>query len=386
MSTRQGNYFADDALVRNCHRMLHPSKQTRAIWSVSDKAKRRYALTGTPIQNDINDFWFILRYIRPKEFPSKLRFIDRYADTGYSQWGILEIYGIRKEYEDEFRAVTEPLMRRMLKKIVLPFLPPIIKERRYIEMAPAQRKAYKQMLKDATVMLDKGETLEALTASSPLSVATRLLQFASSYGEIIETETAAVKQARKEVAENGGDPESVPLEESLRLALPSNKIAAFLGDVESGDFGDSSIVVFAQSRQLIELLSDEMTKKTLAHGLITGSQSTEERQQAIDDFQDGKLKYILVTIQAGGVGLTLTAADVNVFLQRSYSSTAMAQALSRSHRIGSEIHDSVTIIDYISEHTIEDRQLGALESKSGRIESILKDRELLRKFLVGEDD
>lgn len=408
LSTATGNYFADDVLVRNCHRMLHPSKQTRAIWSVSDKAARRYALTGTPIQDNINDFWFILRYIRPEEFPSKTRFIDRYADVGYSQWGMLEIYGIKKENEQEFRAITQPLMRRMLKKIVLPFLPPIIRERRYIPLTPPQRKLYKQMVKEAMITLDSDSDtdFDTLVASSPLSVNTRLLQFASSYGEIIDVpvkknkariedtkssiddylDVDEVVYAAEVAAENDiAAEEEIEYQQQLRLALPSNKITAFLSDIDGGDFGDSSIVVFAQSRQLIELLSAEMTKKKLEHGLITGSQTTDERQQHIDDFQDGKTKYILVTIQAGGVGLTLTAANVNVFLQRAYSSTAMSQALSRSHRIGAQIHDSVTIIDYISEQTMEEKQLIALSEKDGRIESILKDKDLLRKFLEIED-
>ena len=380
------------------HRMLHPSKQTRAIWSVSDKASRRYALTGTPIQDNINDLWFVLRYIRPEEFPSKTRFIDRYADTGYSQWGILEIHGIKKHMETEFRAVTQPLMRRMLKKIVLPFLPPIIRERRYVQMTPPQRKLYKEMVKNAMAILDAADekAVESIVASSPLSVNTRLLQFASSYGEIIEM---PVKKKFEDTTSSVDEYLDIPidtykaeledeepeLKQFLKLALPSNKISTFMDDIENGDFGDSSVIVFAQSRQLIELLSTEMTKKKLDHGLITGAQSTEERQQHIDDFQDGKTKYILVTIQAGGVGLTLTAANVNVFLQRAYSSTAMSQALSRSHRIGAQIHDSVTIVDYISEQTLEEKQLIALSEKDGRIEEILKDKDLLRRFLEVED-
>ena len=373
------------------HRCLHPtSKQTRAVWAVADKAKHRYGLTGTPIQDNIADFWAVLRFLRPEEFPSKTRFMDRYADIGYSQWGMMEIHGLKKDKEAEFRAVTEQFTRRMLKKIVLPFLPPIIRERRYIDLTPPQRKAYRSLLKEAKAELSKttitGVDLASLVADSPLSVVTRLLQFASSYGEIVSVETPEVIRRRKEAEEAGLDPKDIPLEDQLRLALPSNKISAFLGDVEAGDFGDSSIVVFAQSVQLINLLSAEMTAKGMNHGLITGGQSTEERQRHIDEFQDGKTKYILVTIQAGGVGLTLTAADTNVFLQRAYSSTAMTQALSRSHRIGAEKHSHVTIIDYISEHTHEEKQLNALSSKDGRIEEILRDKDLLRDLLSEEEE
>lgn len=364
------------------HRCTNPSKQTRALWSIADKAKRRYGLTGTPIQDNLNDFWYILRYICPEDFPAKTRFIDRYADTSYSEWGILQINGLRKETEDEFRDITRPLMRRMLKKIVLPFLPPIIREERYIPLTNPQKKAYRQMLKEAHVMLDKGKDVDVIAATTPLSVLSRLMQFASCYGEIVDVETSEIRERKAAAEAAGEDPDLVPLDQQLRLTTPSNKISAFMDDIEAGDFGDSSIVVFAESRQLIELLSAEMTKKKIAHGLITGAQTTDERQDSIDKFQSREIKYILVTIKAGGVGLTLTAADVNVFLQRTYSSTDMKQALSRSHRIGSEIHEKVTIVDYISEDTVEEKQIQVLKGKDVRIEEILKDRELLRKFLL----
>ncbi|QBZ72772.1 DNA helicase [Gordonia phage GodonK] len=377
-------------VVDEAHRILAPSKQTRAIWEVSKNASYRYALTGTPIQDNMDDYWFILRYLRPNEFPSKVRFIDRYADMGYNSWGIMQINGVRSDREEEFQAVTKPLARRMLKKIVLPFLPPIIREQRFIPLSPPQRKAYKQMVKEALAELDDSST-GTIAAASPLSKATRLLQFASSYAEFIDPDGKKIPYDPKKVDELsweeveaiGDDFDEEAMDPRFALCMPSNKITAFLEDVQNGDFGESSVVVFAQSKQLIDLLSTEMTKKKIDHGLIVGGQSTDERQQNIDDFQNKKFKYILVTIQAGGVGLTLTAADVNVFLQRSYSSTAMKQSLSRSHRIGQE-SDKVTIIDYVSEGTIEEAQLLALEEKDGRIEAILKDRELLKKFIAGE--
>jgi SNF2 family DNA or RNA helicase len=340
------------------------SKQTRALWSASEGAKYRFGLTGTPIQDTIADFWAILRYISPDEYGSKTRFMDRFAEQGFNMWGVHTVFGIKESSKDEFYAGVNPRMRRMLKKIVLPFLPPIIKETRYIEMLPAQKRAYRQMVKETIAELEGG----TLVGLNPLSRATRLLQFASAYAEL----------DTKELADGR-------IETKVRLAAPSNKINAFMGDVKAGDFDDEQLVIFAQSRQLIDLLAAEMTKAEYKFGMITGGVSTDDRQKNIDEFQAGKTRFMLVTIDAGGVGLTLTAASTMVFIQRAWSSTAMKQAISRAHRIGSERHDKIMVIDYVSENTVEEAQIARLEDKYGRIESIVRDKELLLRLLKDED-
>lgn len=360
------NYLKFNTVIADeVHRGKAPSaKQTRALWGAAEHAKYRFGMTGTPIQDTIEDLWSILHFLSPEEYSAKTKFMDRFAETGYNMWGAFTVFGIKDAARDEFFAGVDPRMRRMLKKAVLD-LPPILRETRYVEMPPAQAKAYKQMKKETIAELESGDTL---VAASPLSRATRLLQFASSYAEL---ETRELPDGR--------------VESKAKLSLPSGKINQFLADIAAGDFGDSSIVVFAQSRQLIELLSDEMRRKDIAHGLITGAQSTEERQESIDDFQAGKTKYVLVTIAAGGVGLTLTAADTMVFLQRAWSSTGMVQAESRAHRIGSEIHERVTIVNYVTADTIEEQQTIRLGEKYGRIEAVVRDREMLKSLLMDED-
>jgi SNF2 family DNA or RNA helicase len=124
-----------------------------------------------------------------------------------------------------------------------------------------------------------------------------------------------------------------------------------------------------------------MTKAGIQHGLITGAQSEDERQQAVDDFQSGKIKWILFTAQAGGVGITLTAARRLVMLQRPWSLVDHKQAMDRVHRIGSEIHDSIVIMDYVTEGTIEERVIQVLDSKADNFEQIVRDKAQLIKML-----
>lgn len=341
------------------HRSKEPkSKQTRALWAATGDADIRYALTGTPIANNVLDLWSILHWLSPTEWPSKTRWIDRMVDTMLNAFGGMLVIGVKPHMNDEFYAAVHPRMRRMLKARVLPWLPPVMKERRDVEMSTKQAKAYKQMRDLMIAELDNGE---ALTAPSPLTQTTRLLQFSSSYAEIDVDETTGEMKAL--------------------LTEPSCKVDALMDDISSGDFGDDSVAVCAVSRQLIDLLSAAMIKAKIPHGLITGAQDEDERQKAVDDFQSGNIKWILFTAQAGGVGITLTAARRLVMLQRPWSLVDYKQALDRVHRIGSEIHDSIVIMDYVTEGTIEERVIQVLDSKADNFEQIVHDKAQLAKML-----
>jgi SNF2 family DNA or RNA helicase len=127
-----------------------------------------------------------------------------------------------------------------------------------------------------------------------------------------------------------------------------------------------------------------MTKAGIEHGLITGAQDEDQRQKAIDDFQAGRIKWILFTAQAGGVGVTLTAARRLVMLQRPWSLVDYKQALDRVHRIGSEIHDSILITDYVTEDTIEERVIQARDTKADNFEQVVRDKAKLLDMLRSE--
>ena len=347
------------------HRSKDPkSKQTRALWAATGEADIRYALTGTPIASNVVDLWPILHWLDPKEWPSKTKWIDRYVNTMINAFGGMMVIGLKPSMTEEFYAGINPRMRRMLKAKVLPWLPKVITERRDVEMGAKQLKAYKQMLENMIAMIgsdeESGITGDAVVAPNPLTQTLRLLQFASAYAQI-------------EISESG--------EEKIVLSDPSCKVDALMDDYSNGDFGDDSVAVCAVSRQLIELLSARLTKDGIPHGLITGAQDGDERQKSIDDFQAGKTKWILFTAQAGGVGVTLTKARRLVMLQRPWSLVDYRQALDRVHRIGSEIHDSIVITDYVTEGSIEERVIEALDVKSDNFDEIVKDRAKLLEML-----
>lgn len=345
-------------VVDEAHRMKNPAaKQTRAIWAVQHQAtvENRFALTGTPIAQHPGDLWSIMHGISPREYPTKTKYVDRYGLLSWNSYGGMDIIGIRPDTKDEFYSILDPRMRRMPKDLVLPFLPPKIPIRRYAEMSAKQRKQYEMMTNDLIARLDSG----LLLSTNALAQLTRLVQFSSSCADVTEVDDGS-----------GG------IEVKVRLTAPSNKVDELLNLVEDLP-DDEPIVVMAASRQLIMLANAELERKKISTRLIVGGITPDQRQVAVDDFQSGRARIILCTIAAGGVGITLTRSRTMVFLQRSWSMIDNRQAVDRVHRIGSEIHESIRVIDIVSPGTVEERQLLMLREKEERLEEILRDRDTL---------
>lgn len=336
------------ALVDEAHRAKNPSAaQTRALWAAAGDAPYRIVMTGTPIQENAEDLWALLHFVEPSIFTSKSTYSDRYLNTEWNRWGGREVTGLKPSTRDEFFAVFDAMSRRITKDAALPFLPPKLYEVRWVELPPKLRKAYNSMQKDLIAELET----TTLAASSVLERAGRLLQLANSSGEV--------------------DADGV-----YHMTLPSPKVEAFLDDLAAGDFDEQSVVVFSDSRQLIDLLSSELARLDYDHLSITGDVTGDDRQAAMDKFQAGEVKLLLLT-RAGGEGITLTKASTMVRLVRSWSHTVHRQSEDRVHRIGSEQHTSVTYVDYVSAATVEEGQLIRLNSKEATAQEVLRDRDLL---------
>jgi SNF2 family DNA or RNA helicase len=343
-------------IVDEAHRCKDPkSKQTRAAWAVmhGKTVRRRWAMTGTPLANHPGDLWSIMHGVAPYEYPSRSKFVDRYCLSAWNAYGGLDIVGVNPERKDELFKFLDPRFRRMPKALVLDQLPPKIRQFRHVEMSPKQAKAYKELESSLITRLDTGEIL---VAPNNLAAQTRLLQLSSSYCTITPDLRNSFGTA-------------------VTLCEPSPKIDTLEEII--GDMSTRQLVACAESKQLIMLGARRLEKLKISYGLITGDQNRYERDRYLEQFQAGDLQVLLFTIQAGGVGLTMTAADTMVFLQRSWSMIANKQAEDRIHRIGSEIHQSINIIDIITRGTVEERQILRLYDKLQRLEEITRDRATL---------
>jgi SNF2 family DNA or RNA helicase len=342
--------------------------QTRAIWNVfhGPTVEYRWALTGTPVANHPGDLWSIMHAIAPETYPAKSAFIDRYARIEYNHFGGMSIVGLNHEHKEEFFKILDPHFRRMIKADVLKQLPDKVFMRRDVEMSPKQARAYKDIAKELVTVLEDGTVL---VANGNLAGATRLLQFASAYCEVEQGETPE-------------DPATWLV--SLTDSPKSSKIDELMSIIE--DEPGKPMVIAAEHRQLIDLAATRMADAGIPFARVTGGVSADERDAAVQAFQDGKIDHILFTYKAGGVGLNLTRADTMVRLQRSWSLIDNNQGVDRIHRIGSEVHDKVTIIDLVAAGTIEETQLERLYDKAERLEEIVRDRAKLLALGKTTDD
>jgi SNF2 family DNA or RNA helicase len=347
-------------VVDEAHRIKDPkAKQTRAVWALGcgSSVSRRWGLTGTPLANDPSDLWSIMHFVAPNEYPTKSKFVDRYCLMAWNSFGGLDVVGLNPATKTEFYKFFDPRFRRMSKALVLRQLPPKIYTRRMVEMSPKQKKAYKEIERQLVTRLENGDVL---VAKSNLSAQVRLLQLSSSYATIT----------------TGEDPNDLTQWE-VTLTDPSPKVNELMEVL--AELGDKPCVVSAEQRKLIELAAKRLEKAGIRYGLITGAVDEYERQVALDDLQKGRIRVLLFTLKAGGTGLTMTAVDTMVRLQRSWSMIDNKQGEDRVHRIGSERHDAINIIDIITEDTIEETQLIRLYAKTRRLEEITRDREALAR-------
>lgn len=343
------------------------SQQTRALKAATGDAPIRIGLTGTPISNDVTDLWSLLHWLEPDEYSAKTRWIDRYIETMLNLFGGMLVIGIKPSMEQEFYASINPRMRRMPEDVILTHLPPVIYERRDCEMAPKQAKAYKQAKEDFIIDLESG----SLPSGSAMVRMIRLLQFASSYAEV---------EAIEDVDEHGFP----KIKYKTTLTEPSAKLDAFMDDIDT--FGTEQVAVMSVSRQLLELLSTRLTKKGIKHGMITGTTSEDDRNDAMEAFQAGKIQFILFTSGAGGTGITLTAARYLCRLQVPFSLVDYKQSLRRVRRIGSERHENIIVIDYITEDTEDEHVFDVLDKKSMNFEDVVRDQDALLRMLKNEED
>ena len=346
------------------HRAKDPqSLQTRALWALGDRAERRIAMTGTPIANNAEDLWSVMRFVAPLEYPTKWTWLDRYAEQTPNIFsGGVDIGGLREDRREELDKYFLPRFIRRTKAQVLPDLPPKVYERRDVVLNTKQKKAYDQMEKEMLAGIDGG----IITAENGLVAMLRLRQLACAYGEV----TSSINWKTKT---GTSDPDELAriVDEQVRLSEPSSKLDELENVLD--ELGDRQAVIFAESRQLIELAGARFEAQNRRFGYITGAVPQDKRQENLEAFRRGDLQYMLVVIAAGGEGVDgLQAADTCIFLQRPWSAVQNKQAEDRLHRMGQE-GQSVTYIDIVTAGSVEEKVFEVLERKNERLQNVVRD-------------
>lgn len=324
-----------------------------------DHDSPKYALSGTPLKGKKYNLFGTLNWLWPKTYTSKWKWIEAYftvekeiKDIG--RRGTIEVKNITGEFKDDrsraafFRSLTTLMIRRTkdeLRAVNPGWMPP---EKRYhdvwIDMDPKQATHYRAMEKDAKVMLGG----EQLTATGVLAEMTRLKQFANSDGTMVAG--------------------------TFRPVLPSGKFSWLLDFLEErgiepeGDLSEDvrKVVVASQFTSLINSWASALRAKGINCEVITGEVKDSDRQSVVERFQtDDDLRVVLINTNAGGVSITLDAADDMVIMDETWVPDDQEQVEDRVHR-ASNVEHQVDIWYVRTKETIEE---GIAATNMGKAES-----------------
>lgn len=339
--------------------------QTRATQRLAKIAECLVPMSGTPVNHNVKGLHPTLEVMEPGAYPSGERFTDRYALELNGDYGSPEIIGLNPHNEPEFRTSLLGRMTRHNKTACLPDLPPKVYSIRHVELPPQYLKVYRDMEAKMIAEMPDGQEL---TVMGVLAQIVRLQQLSSAAADV---------ETYEELDEKTGE---IKVKQKVTLKFPSWKVDALLEVL--AERPGQPVVCFAPSRQLIMLAGQAAAAQGLRVGHIVGGQTPAERTASIDTFQAGGLDLLCATTQAGGTGLTLTAAGTFVFLQRPYSLVESLQAEDRGHRIGT-LHDSIEIIDIYATGTIDSAIRSVLHDKADQLGELLRDPAIVSGLFGG---
>lgn len=326
----------DTLIIDEAHRIKNRAAQvSKASKKISPKAKNVFLLTGTPITNRPDELWSLLSTIYPKQFSSYWKFVEAFCHVSHNGYGF-EVGPLRLERVEALKTLISPFVLRRTKKAVMSDLPPKMIQQIWVDLEKDQRDIYDQMARDAWAKVSESQEISAAIV---LAQITRLKQ--------ITVDPQLTVQGTK--------------------PLDGAKVDALLEIFESS--GEQKLVVFSQFSQALSCLSKRLDLEGLDHTLLTGEVSGIDRQKAVDRFQiDPTCRAILVTIRAGGVGLTLTAGSIAVFLDKAWTPADNIQAQDRLHRYGQT--SPVTIIELLAQDTVDETIEDLLNSKAQDFKNI----------------
>jgi SNF2 family DNA or RNA helicase len=324
------------------------------------RTKYKTGLSGTWADNKPDDAWSVLNWLWPKKFTSYWGFVNHHVIQKKHNEGTCEAEGCdkyhRRAYAETAGIHDEALIHsimgkayvRRMKEAVWEDIPEKTYEDREVELDPKQRKTYDAMATDMLAWIGENED-QPVAAPAVISQLVRLQQFAVAYG-------------RMEVVYKNGEQFN-----QLVLDDPSSKLDACIDIIEATN---AQIVIFGQSKQAINLLARRLDKAKVSYGLLTGDTKQTDRDLFIKEFQAGSRRVFLSTIKAGGVGITLTAATVCIFLDRAWSPSANRQAEDRLHRLGQK--NAVLIITLVARDTIDASRNESIELKWTWLKKLLE--------------
>lgn len=313
----------------------NPITQTaKAVKKV--KANHQFALTGTPVENTVEELWSIFHVVFPELF------------QGLREYSQLSRKQIARR--------SSPFLLRRLKEDVLAELPEKIEIQESVELYPEQKKLYAAYLAKL-----RHDTLKHLDKDTIERNRIRILAGLTRLRQICCHPTLFVDGYK------GG---AAKFDKLMQL-------------VEESQHAGRRVLIFSQFTKMLGLIGRQLTLKGVSYFYLDGATPSEERVELCDRFNSGDRSFFLISLKAGGTGLNLTGADTVILYDIWWNPAVEEQATDRAHRIGQE--QTVKVIKLLSKGTIEEKMEQLQNKKRHLIEELIDSKENRESALTAED-
>lgn len=311
------------------------AKTTKAVKRL--RANNIFALSGTPIENNLNELWSLFSIVLPGLFQSKKSFHEL--------------------SEEEISQKIDIFVLRRLKEDVLDDLPPKTETVEFIELSDEQKRLYQTQLSliknDVESLIEQDEFEQ--NRMRILAGMTRLRQICCD-PRLVNPDY------------QGGSAKLERLMEYLREALTNNK----------------RVVLFSQFTSMLAIIRDILDKQEVDYHYLDGSTPKEERLELTTRFNEGEKDLFLISLRAGGTGLNLTGGDTVILYDSWWNPAIEDQAADRVHRFGQQ--KSVQVIRMIMQGTIEEGINELQDQKRELIDNVIRKSDNKKSSSLTKDD
>ena len=288
------------------------------------RGKFRICLTGTPVENDLSEFYNIMDLCVP------------------GVWGDMSLVRSSSKAKNRLlaRRTVKPFILRRTKEQVLKELPEKIENHVFLDFSEGEREFYQKRLDSVRANM-----------SNPV--------FAKRYGEVLKS-LLELRQMCLWQKQGGG--------------LQSTKIDFLMENLEQLVVENHKVLVFSQFTTYLDLIQDKIRAMGWKYSRIDGSQAIKKREEQVELFQNGPSQIFLISLKAGGFGLNLTAASYIFLMDPWWNPAVERQAVDRAHRIGQE--NKLTVYRPLMKNSVEEKVLLLQKAK----------QELFKELMAEDDD
>ena len=314
----------DYCIIDEAQNIKNPTAlSTDAVKAI--KSKNKFALTGTPIENNLLELWSIFDFIMPGYLYNLTKFNAVF---------------IRNEsHIEHLKRMIKPFILRRTKKQVIKELPDKIERQFLIELSKEQRKIYGVYVEDIQKKLKEKKAIkDKITVFAYL---TKLRQLCLDPSIIVDDYKGK-----------------------------SAKIEACLEIIKEYGEENNKILVFSQFTSVLKNIGKKLSRNKIGYYYLDGQTKAIDRIKLVDEFNEGNEKKVfLISLKAGGTGLNLTSANTVIHFDPWWNPSVEDQASDRAHRYGQK--NVVEVIKLIAKGTIEEKIVKLQESKKELIDDII---------------